>query len=221
MDNAKSADSKIIKKIRNLLALGGNNSNMHEARQAILKAHKLMADHGIQSVSVDEAISHSIEKCDHPGNRHFRKPLAAILAPNFRCKVVLLQNRIAFIGRSTDAQIAKEIFEFAYQFAYGQIKALLKDMRENYLAVNGITDSYSIGFLTGLKEQLDAQSTALMVVVPSDVEKEFEDCRARHKTRNSSAAIRISHDDYMRSVHDKGMDDGRSVINRRRLDNAG
>ena len=39
---------RIIERIQKLLTLGSNNPNQNEAESAIMKAHRLMAQHGIQ-----------------------------------------------------------------------------------------------------------------------------------------------------------------------------
>ena len=66
----------------------------------------------------------------------------------------------------------------------------------------------------GLKEKLDAQSVALMVVTPSDVTKKFEEFTqgfGRSKYRISTAG-------FSRSIYERGRKDGWEALVRRRLE---
>ena len=214
MDNT----NKVMEKIKKLLSLGENNPNENEAQSAILKAHELMAEHGIHSVSTEENITYTKEFCIHKGNRKFRRNLASIIAPNFRCKNYTSNGRIAFFGRSTDAGIAKEVFEYAYSFAYKESNRLYNEARKQGRASDGIVNSYAIGFIRGLKEKLDAQSTALMVITPPDVKKEFDDYGKQIGMRTSRCNLTTSK--INNSAYNSGLSDGRTVMNGRRLETA-
>lgn len=66
----------------------------------------------------------------------------------------------------------------------------------------------------GLKEKLDAQSVALMVVTPSDVIEKFEELSkgfgwSKHK---------ISLAGFSSSIYEQGRKDGREALVRRRLE---
>ena len=212
-------DRKIIDKIKKLLALGEGNANENEAQSAILKAHELMAQHGISTTDIgDEEISYSTEPCEHKGDRKFRKILAHIIAGNFRCHSYFYNGRVTLFGRSNDVRIAKEAFEYAYRYAYRESNRLYNEYRKRGLNARGIVNSYAIGFIRGLKEKLDAQSTALMVIVPPDVGSKYEEMKKRFGMKVSSARLSTSRTN--RSVYDRGIVDGRTVMNGRRLDSS-
>ena len=213
-----STNVKIIDKIKKLLALGDHNPNEHEAQSAILKAHEMMAEHGISSVSTDEEISYFTEKCEHKGDRKFRRTLASIIAPNFRCHNYLSNGRVVFFGRSNDAKIAKEAFEYAYTFAYRESNRLYAQFRKNGGDARGIVNSYALGFVCGLKEKLDAQSTALMVITPPDVDDEYNNLSKELGMRKSRCNLSTSRAN--RTVYDRGLADGRTVMNGRKLEAA-
>lgn len=215
----ENTDVKTIDKIKKLLALGEHNPNDHEAQAAILKAHALMAEHGISAVDTDEDISYSTESCEHKGDRKFRRNLAAIIAPNFRCHYYLSNGWVTIFGRSSDAKIAKEAFEYAYVYAYRESNRLYAQYRKRGLNAHGIVNSYAIGFVCGLKEKLDAQSTALMVITPPDVHSEYDKLGQTLGLRKSK--IRLSTSRANRAVYDQGLADGRSVMNGRKLESAG
>ena len=212
-------NSAVIDKIKKLLSLGENNPNENEAQAAILKAHELMAKHGIDAVNIsDQDISYSTESCQHKGDRKFRRNLASIIAPNFRCHYYLSGGIVTFFGRTNDARIAKEVFEYAYAFAYKESNRLYAEYRKRGLNAHGIVNSYAIGFVRGLMEKLGAQSTALMVITPPDVHSEYEDVKKKLGLRTSRSRLATSRGN--RLVYDRGLADGRAVMNGRRMEPA-
>ena len=215
MDNA---NNKIVDKIKKLLSLGGNNPNENEAQAAILKAHELMAEHGIHSASTEDEVTYSRESCKHKGNRKYRRNLASIIASNFRCRSYINNGTVTFFGHSTDVRIAKEAFEYAYSYSYKASNRLYSEARKKGRAGNGIVNSYAIGFIRGLKEKLDAQSTALMVITPPDVNKEFEDYGRQNGMRTSTCRLTASK--VNTDAYNSGFSDGSTVMNGRKLKSA-
>jgi hypothetical protein len=212
----ENSDSKIVDKILKLLALGKNNPNESEAQAAILKAHELMAEFGIDAIAADdEKITYSTEKCEHKGDRKFRRNLAYIIASNFRCQNYLYNGQVTLFGRTSDVSIAKEVFEYAYSFAYKESNRLYADCRRGGLNAKGVVNSYALGFLSGLKEKLDAQSTALMVIMPPDVIDEYESVKKELGLRNTTFRLSASRTDIV--AYNRGVTDGRTVMNGRRL----
>lgn len=210
----------IIDRIKRLLALGDNsrNNSEAEAKAAMLKAHELMAkyDINLDTAHVDK-IEYKHLQCESKWNMGFRKPLGVIIAKNFRCEMYV-QGRggaIVFFGRDTDATIAKNVFEFAYDFA---LREGNKQYNKNYnmgLNTKGVFNSYIRGFLSGLKQSLDKQSTALMVITPPDVKQKFEDFSKDFKS--ASGGLRDTGFDV--DAYRAGVIDGKTVLNGRKLEN--
>ena len=212
-------NNKIVEKIRKLLALGERNANENEAQAAILKAHKLMAEHGINAVSTGEAeISYAKEVCIHKGNRRFRKILSGVIAENFRCKQFYRNGQVVFFGRSDDARIAKEVFEYTYDYAYRESNRLYAQIRKEGGSGKGVINSYAIGFIKGLSEKLGEQSTALMVIIPPDVKDQFAELNKGW--RKSTSKLTVTNGGNRRA-YNSGLSDGRTVMNGRRLKTAG
>lgn len=215
MDNKE----KIVEKIKKLLALADKSRNMAEAEAeaALLKAHELMAKYNVSvEITEEEKISYVHETCESKWNMGFRKPLAVIIAQNFRCETYLLGSggSVVFFGHETDARIAREVFEFAYDFA---LKEGNRCYNKNYQMgrnTQGVFNSYVRGFLQGLKEKLGEQSTALMVVTPPDVKQEFEEMSKDF--RKSSGGMRNTGFDS--NAYRQGVQDGKTVMNGRRLE---
>lgn len=211
--------SAIVEKIKRLLALGDDsrNNSEEEARAAMLKAHELMAKYDITLDATEcDKVEYIHQYCESKWNMGFRKPLAVIIANNFRCETYLESRggRIIFFGHNTDATIAKEVFEFAYNFALSEGN---KHYNRNYnmgLNTRGVFNSYVRGFLSGLKQSLDKQSTALMVITPPDVKEKFQDFTKDFK--ESSGGMRDT--GFNASAYQAGVTDGKTVLNGRKLE---
>jgi hypothetical protein len=210
----------IQKVVRNLFERAESTHSQNEAEQAILKAHELMAKYGITAAAAEDEIKYGEEAVKHPGNRKFRRNLANIIAPNFKCKVYISKKQLHFFGRDADVKIAKEVFEHAYSFMYRETNRMCRELRGNHFNATGITNSYALGFLRGLKEKLDEQSTALMVIVPPDVNEKFDDIGKARNFRSSKTKLTVQKGGYAGSVYNQGLSDGRTVLNGRRLDKA-
>ena len=203
----------INKVIRSLFAKAESTHSEHEAKAAILKAQELMAKYGIQSISDEDQIVYTSQSCTHSGNRSFRRVLANVIAPNFKVKYYLSNNTVTFFGRENDVRIAKEVFEYSYRFICRETRRLCKEKKQSGLSADGITNTYALGFCTGLKEQLESQSVALMVIVPSDVQKKYEEMSKDFK----HVRRKIGHIRKDLSIYQQGVQDGRSVMARRTL----
>ena len=122
--------------------------------------------------------------------------------------------QVTFFGRENDVLTAKQAFEYTYSFICRESGRICRKMRENFQDTTGVVNSYSMGFCQGLKEKLNAQSVALMVVTPSDVTEKFEELskgfgRSKHK---------MSLAGFSRSIYERGRKDGREALDRRRLE---
>lgn len=203
--------------VRKLFAKAASTHSEHEAEAAILKAQELMAKYGIQDIGKENDIKYISLTCKHTGNRSFRRALAKIIANNFRVKNYLQNMQVTFFGRENDVLTAKQAFEYTYAFICRESGRICRRTRENLQDTTGVVNSYSMGFCQGLKEKLDAQSVALMVVTPSDVTEKYEELsrgfvRSKHK---------ISMAGFSRSIYEQGRKDGREVWSRDRLSGKG
>lgn len=214
MDN-----ERIIEKIKGLLALGDKSRNCEdaEAQAAMLKAQELMAKYNISvEMTEEEKISYTHEVCDSKWNMGFRKPLARVIANNFRCTHYLRGSggAIVFFGHANDARIAKEVFEFAYAFAMKEGNRCYNKCYQMGRETRGVFNSYVQGFIKGLEQKLGEQSMALMIVTPQDVKDEFQELSKNWKT--SAGGMRNT--GFDREAYSQGVTDGRTVMNGRRLD---
>lgn len=180
-------------------------------------AQKLMAKYNVnvEITDCEETIAYASEVCVHRYDAAYRKPLAHIIADNFRCKFYMHGKSVTFFGRDFDARIAKEAFEYAYEFAMKEGNKLENKAYKERGTAKGVHSSYTAGFLAGLKEALEKQCTALMIITPQDVVKEFEDMSANWGTARGGFRISSNLD---RNAYNQGHQDGKTVMNGRRLD---
>ena len=110
-------------KIRKLLALA-ESSNEHEAKAALIKAHQLMAEHGLSVRDLREYTSQTVKKIlTNIGYTKRRDPwivlLSGILATNYCCKAYVSREKyketkyIGFIGLEEDLNICIIVFKYA------------------------------------------------------------------------------------------------------------
>lgn len=194
-------EQKIIETIKKCLALASNNPSEEEARAAALKAQQLLAKYNIALADVEEAEKQTeeiVEQVVWFNNvvkgvaRTWKYQLAAIVGQNFRYKHFFYgKSGVCFYGHATDAVAAAEVFK--YLFAMGDRmadRAMRRVLRQYHskgesAKVSGIYNSWVKGFLAGLKSSFDAQSTALMIVIPEDVKEQYAVRSASFKHMNA------------------------------------
>ena len=207
-------DSKVVEKIRKLLALA-ESDNEAEAKNAMLKAQKLMAKNSISLEQVsdekEDEVFHAM--AEHKWNAKFRIPLSQIIAENFRCEVYMCDNNIVFFGHKEDCIICRETFEFAYRFVYSMGNRAYNKAKKEGRRTEGVFNSYALGFMYGLKNSLEAQAKALMIITPPDVTEKFEEAMAGTSTRKSSG---LKGTDF--SAYRAGVEDGKNFTGRKQIE---
>lgn len=171
----------VLEKVQKLLSLAGNNSNDNEAQLAALKAQELMAKHNISIGEVDTAIEAQQDEITEAVTglgkwvRPWANLLANIMAQHFKCNVFFRGKAAVFYGYSTDAEIAKQTFEYIYKYLERAAQREYRRVKNaNGYADNVYTD-YVNGFIHGFNAKLQSQSTALMVIVPPEVKDAYKE----------------------------------------------
>lgn len=206
---------KMIDKIKKLFALAGNNPSEQEAQAAMRKAQKLMAEYSI-SMSEDSEVKYEYTAlaCKHYHNVGYRVPLSQIIAKSFRCKPIMRGPIVHMFGRKEDAQAAVECFNFCYKWSHDRGNKLVIEAREKTGTGKGVFNSYIVGVLKGITVSLEEGCTALAIVVPQDVNDSFKETYKDCKTvKRGMRADTIDYDLYC-----KGVEDGKTLLNRRSLE---
>lgn len=196
----------LIKKINNLLALAdtSRNNSEAEARNAYRKAQALIAEYNLNMDELEQNEGHIVlMPATHSNNEGYRTRLAMVLAQNFRCRVMMRGNTVNFLGYKTDAEVCVKVFNSAYRLSHNKGLKLEREARKAGLSTRGVANSYWIGFCNGLKEVLDEQCRALMIIVPDEVDKELNE-RAGGTYRGGMRNTGMRSEQYM-----QGRQDGR------------
>lgn len=173
--------SEIVEKIKKLLAHSvENGATEAEAVAFALKAQRLIAENDIEQWELgDEQRREVIEEESNVNlPRTWSRWLASVVSENFRCKLYInpiqqeksVKNHAVFVGYAQDAQAARIVFERLRRVAERAGNASRKKYRGASWAYNSIT----LGFVEGVKGELEKQCQALMLKVPSDVSEYYE-----------------------------------------------
>lgn len=206
----------IMKKIDKLLALQ-NSSNEHEALSASLMAQKLLAKYNIDIENIRGIVEEDIEEASvyvESGNK-WKYSLANVIADNYRCKVYYKgSERIVFRGYRTDIIVARRVYAYLFSVAKRLGKAYEKRYREEHGFADGIFMSYCVGFINGVKIELEKQCTALQLYCPAKVEEDWKSYTENFGTKNTSLTLNN------REAYKEGERDGKNSINAQYLDDS-
>ena len=211
-------DPKILARIQKLLALSTSNFK-EEAESALLKAQKLMLQHGVSSaeISFDSAAHEPVVEREvyHSQTPLWHGRLAAVLASNFRCRTIWLTRYrndkkirvMTFIGHEQDADVAAA----AYAFAIALVKYNQRCIKKRFPRVtSAYLNTYVQGFIKGVRdkfsEQVKKEAWGLILVTPAPVEKHYEDYNSVPLKPRGRAAELSKND----NAFSKGYQDGKT-----------
>lgn len=207
----------IANKIQNLLnKTVENGATEEEAQSALLLAQKLMA-------------KYNIELEQHTGSKEFQcsleetkvKPnprnnsLGNIIANSFAVKGIIYGGKWAFFGREANAKAAASALTFIHKTLEAGIRRVCAEhgLKSSERGAAYYYNAYALGFLNGLKEAMAAQTKALCIVVPEDVNNKFKEKFPRLNTYHAKG-MQYHHD---RDAYAQGQRDGRSAMDNRSL----
>ena len=196
-------------KIKKLLALAQSPSEA-EAKAALLKARKLMAEYKLTEADLKEAEEQPVKDIltDITCSKR-RDPwivnLSTIIGRNYCCQVYIRRNKhkqtilIGFIGLENDVEVCVNIFKYAVEVVLAEIKRIMK---EDPCHSENAGVSYGYGFCAGLhkafkKQQEENQNEwGLVLVLPKAVAE-----ATGHLTKkpfNARSQENITPDNYMK-----------------------
>lgn len=214
---SKEKRDKMIEKIKKMMSLAENNPSEEEAISAALQAHRLMAKYNIHEDDLLEGIEDSIESVitaqKHNSCLHsWRKQLSVIVAGAFRCKAYMYGKDVVFRGYKTDADLALDVYMMLYEIGDKLGSKEYRKQIEDKGTGKGAYNSFVYGFLKGVKDAFDQQCTALMLVTPESVEKDWEKFSSDFKT-SKAKCVRVNKDQY-----ERGYNEGKSVVKSRAIE---
>lgn len=221
MENKQEQMEKIIEKIKKVLELSKNNPSMQEAQAAALKAQKMMAEYHISLSEIEavEDVENISEKQVDVGNGNkWKYFLAGIIAKNFRCKHFYYgKSTVVFYGYEEDATIAAMTFEFLFKNGCKAANNYYQNRRNEALRNNccfngnGIKNSFLVGYLQGIKESLENQCTALMLVTPQQVEEKYRNRISGFKKMQNNG-LTVRRNDEGLKARENGIRTGKNAI---------
>lgn len=207
----------IANKIQNLLnKTVENGATEAEAQAALLMAQKLMAKYNIE---LEQQTGSKDFKCSLEETKIKPNPrnnsLGNIIANSFAVKGILYGGKWAFFGREANAKAASEALKFIHKTLEAGIRRVCADhgLKSSERGAAFYYNAYALGFINGLKEAMAAQTKALCVVVPEDVNNKFNEKFPKLNTYHSKG-MQYHHD---RDAYAQGQRDGRSAMDRRSL----
>lgn len=178
-------------KIRKLLALA-KSPEPEEAKLALLKARKLMAEHKLTERDLEErnttVVKRAIGETFSKKANSWMDPLSIVIGENyccsaFRCKIGAKTTvwHVGFIGFEDDFEICVKIFRYAVRCVKAEQKKLRKQHRDYYTPqeIAKICDSYGYGFARGVYEAFTRQNEenqeyGLVLKVPKEAKDELD-----------------------------------------------
>ena len=177
-------NGKVIDRIKKLLAMANDGKFDHEAEAALLLAQKIMVEHNI-TMSEIESVETVNKKAvhtrltDYSGRTPWwKKDLSQIIADNFRCLSYISKipgkTSILIIGLEEDAEIAREVYQYAVSYIEDYTKKYMARLRRQGRSTQGVRNDWIGGFLSGLqhkfREQVSENEWGLVLVRDAVVE---------------------------------------------------
>ena len=212
--------NKIADKIQHLLdKTVANGATEGEAQTALLLAQKLMKKYNIAASELgqNEKVEYAFESCKVKVNPR-SKWMCMIMADSFAVRAILSGNRICYFGYKTNVEAAKSALEFAHKVMERGMTKACRDQGLTGTEQAGaslIYNAYAKGFLTALQEAMAAQTVALAVVVPDDVNKAFAE-KFAHARESRKTTMKMGRDQW--DAFHAGREDGKTVMNKRSLE---
>lgn len=209
---------KAFELITKLLATASDKgASENEAITAALKAQELMAKYQIDIAEVQTEDKEEIVRVGYStgtGNK-WKLTLALIVAKNFCCKVYT-ENRefVIFYGYKHNAEIACEVFKFLFNAGNRFANRYYMNNRNHGEVTKGIKNTFLVGFVAGIKSVLEKQCTALMLVVPEEVKKSYEDMSKGFK----SVSTGVRYNGTETNAYREGVTTGRDVAQSRYIE---
>lgn len=180
----------VVRKVQKLLALSTSNFEA-EAKTAMLKAQKLLAEHNLEMKDCEEGLTQEqiIQvRTTFSAYNAWVRTLASVIADNFKCSTLIARRgnwmRMIFVGFETDAKIAAQVFEYTCKFVDKKGSNLAQTYNDKGRRCTGIKADYTNGFLKGLESEYEVQRTSteysLVLAKPKEVSeymKQFEESK--------------------------------------------
>jgi hypothetical protein len=164
----------VIGKIKKLLALS-ESPYPKEAKSALVKAKKLLAEHNLSMEDVaaggedDEVLEKNEVVSPYPRNvPNWLLYMAQTIAENFGCVYFVGEwCKVTMLGKPTASKAAKEALLFSMKAAE-HFYANFASRHKLLFGVRPQKEHYMIGFVSGIKQRFAEETRDLVVRVPDE-----------------------------------------------------
>ncbi|MCL2321843.1 MAG: DUF2786 domain-containing protein [Oscillospiraceae bacterium] len=216
-ENTEDKIEKIISKVTKLLELADleKNNSEKEAIAASLKAQELLVKYNLDLCDIQGDKKENIEEiiADVPSGFKWKYSLAEVVARSYRCRFYIIgSNNIVFYGYRSDSLIARRVFIYLFNVGNRLANAYVKVMSMKLYNTNGIYNSFCAGYVKGINTELSRNSTALAIIVPSEVNENFEEFSKNF--RNKGNFLNVIDD----TAYENGIVEGKRAMNAQYLE---
>lgn len=211
----------VIRRIQKLLALGDKERNQSkaEAISASMKAQKLLAEYHLDIVDVmggDRNKTEDIKELqiDIATGKKWKYLLAEAVAGNYCCKFYVIdRRRFIFVGYESDTIVARQIFFYLFTVGNKLANKYVKLQKESGIYdIKGLYNSFCVGFVEGVKKELDKNSKALMLTASLDVQNRYNQLVEGATLVDTSMSINN------KTAYNNGFVEGKRALNSRYLE---
>lgn len=212
--------NKIAEKIQHLLdKTVANGATEAEAQQALLAAQKLIAKYNIDmnKLNPGQKTECSLEVSKIKDDSRVRR-IAVILADSFACKCLIHRGYIAFFGYKVNAEASATAMNYIKSVLEAGMRRECISQGFNSTHEKGaslVYNAYALGFIDGLKKAMDAQTVALAVVVPEEVNTALKEMFPVLGQKKSQS---MRYGRGQMRAYENGHYDGNTAMARRSLD---
>lgn len=178
-------EEEVLNKVKKLLNLG-NSSDSAESRNALVRAHELMAKYNVQleQIKLDsDIVEHECESLGTKSVSMFQWDLAREISQRYGCRLLRVEygrkQRLSLVGIKVNTIACFESIKFAWNAYQSCYKAYIKKVPYETLESDSkrqLRKDYFLGFLYGLVNEMRKAecNRALVITEPKEVQ-EFMD----------------------------------------------
>lgn len=189
----------------------------NEAMTAALRAQELMAKYDLSITDIEEEKDTIDGVSIETGTGHkWKYSLAITIANNFCCRVYRLNTtKLVFYGFKKNADVAGEVFKFLYNVGNRLANRLYANNYNNGMNTKGVRNTFLVGYVEGIQSVLEKQCRALMLVVPKEVDKSYENLKKKQNMKTTNTCTRYNGSD---EAYEKGYTAGRNTAQSRYIE---
>ena len=175
-------NKKVLEKIKNLLDMTVENGcTIAEAANAAKKAQSLIAEFNVSMSQLD--IKEEVGEESIKISRQWMKSLASIVSKNMCCEYIISIRNRKVTARFTGLETHRKSCVAMYEKLILACQNGIREEKRKHINVTGVEAVYSNGFLKAVREGMEEQCRALVLVVPKEVKEEFNNKYANIKVR--------------------------------------